>query len=289
MGRFDFDVNREWWTSGSETEQAAEGCLRYLERISEGLVDPIEHPDWLFHAWDVVLDSRCESAPTIRESLRAFQRRARHLDDLRLPLQERDTLRFQPAIWSAIIHHRLGDPRPALVHAYSALIALEDLVEHQVAVTDSLASATRNTAAELAVAILAILGASLRRAPLDDQTRARLVDSCRAYARSYALRARPPVIYPRSGALAAQLLYLFVEHGDLADRQLILALKELDERARPDHVRSRATALLVEHSFAVSQGNFAAADEIGKVALSPIENFPLPRHSRMIRRYGYLG
>lgn len=288
--KFDLDSNRDMWTSGRDTAQAVGDCKAFLRTVDDGVVNPVDMLDETTHAINVVLDGPGGDGRLAMAALRSFQTACRQAEiSRRCTTDERLGLRLTPAIWSAIVHHRLGYPREALSRAYTAWMELERFVGHERVVYEALSSVTPSAVGEHAVAITTILSATLRRVDLPPETQELLVNRCRRLYGAYALHGREPVIYPRTPAFAAQVMYLLAEQRNPDDKPLVEALKALDARTRPTHVRGQATLRLCEHAYELYCGNTQAASVIAKTALEPISAFPLPRHESRIVEQGYLG
>lgn len=280
-------LHADWFDRRDPCRALADGTA-FLQALSDGAVNGVEHLDYLAEAVEPVWDSR-EGDPML--ALRAITSVERALVNAERSSASAGTsrllLRGRYSVLRARAEYRAVRYRTALDWVLAAITWLENEVGGG---TDGLVEVLRrsgNEAAELLVGVLGIYPAVVRRVSLEPAARSCLDELGLRLVETY-VRQRSAPIYPRTAALASQWFYRLIERGNPDDDELIDALYELDVATRPNNARGQSTIPLREFEYATWQGRHADAERYRVEARESLDRFGLRRHELMVERYRYL-
>lgn len=276
-------VDPEDFHNGRDLSRALQSAESVARALIAGETDPIMRQAEMQLALEVLCDAPGGDTAQAYLVVIAIERRYREPEMWEADGPAAHHLRI--ACWLALaaeVAHRDGRYRQAVVHCQTAFGYLDRAGGSRQELMKRAGSSKSDVVAEAATAVLAIWFAALRRATYPPLVKAQI--------RGSAPDLLGPIIasgqtYPRTHALATQALFDAVERGEFEDLE---ELRELADATRPDSLRSRATAPLVEMEVARAQGMSELADEQGRRAAAAIAAFGLPRHQARIAEFDYL-
>ena len=176
--------------------------------------------------------------------------------------------------------------------AFRAGMAIYTILENSVGGHEPMREALGhrpNDTAKNIIEILGIMVASLRRTETAKASRDWWFDTFRELLAAYipdfdATRAHP---YPACDSLV-QVLFGFAELGEARDYELIMALRKIDELARPTDLRGQATIAMREVAVARYLGDVQAAKRASDQARKNLKDYNLVRHLRRVDAEGLL-
>jgi len=280
-------LHADWFDRRDQCRALADGSA-FLQALSDGAVNAVEHLGYLEEAVEPVWDSG-EGDPML--ALRAITSVERAFVDAERSSASAGTsrllLRGRYSVLRARAEYRAGRYRPAFEWVLTAMTWLENEVGGGTEALTEVLRRRSNEVGELLVGVLGIFPAVLRRVSLEPAARTCFEELGLRLVEAYIHQRNVP-IYPRSAALASQWLYRLIERGNPDDDQLINALYELDVVSRPNNARAQSTIPLREFAYAIWQGRQADAERHRGEALESLDRFGLKRHELMVQRYRYL-
>lgn len=118
--------------------------------------------------------------------------------------------------------------------------------------------------------------------------RARHVDPLTNAATALLTAGYEDVSYEEAHGLSSQTFFALCERRNRSDEGSLALVWDIDRARRPDTVRSRATAWLMEVAHARWRGDAAAEEYFSRIALAALQEAGLRRHVDAIVRRGWL-